>query len=468
MRRLIPGTFNVFISDTFEITYLDGEKCNFPIDDEGKVEIILYGHKQNLPTQFLMLYAWFEMPPFINLNDIYFMSLNTPRKVFPWRARLRRPYCHDSTNMFRLIPSFPTMTVSSLGECYNLISDRIMPQYIGKTGYSYVNIYDPLIMKWRHVGVHQLVAAAWVEENQDTNNRIINHIDGVRHNNLATNLEWCTLKHNNIDGILRSKNNSEVIGKVRDIESGEVHEFKTIKDMASFMGTSHHMTSDFKGSKVNRLYNGKYEVRLAGDQRPWFYTTDRIQGGEKSMYVINVIEPDGLELIFNGPRSFRDHYGFCLSKKSVEDAIATFKTKFPEYQVHYSRSRPEKGIEVCDIASGKVTVYPNRTVARKATNMTWDNFNRSVTSDGARSFNGFKARAKSENPWPEEAKVSNRNRPLKVTNNITNEVSLYTNIKSAASDIGMDRHLISRHIVNPHPNDLYSIEFLKNTHSPSE
>lgn len=59
-------------------------------------------------------------------------------------------------------------------------------------GNGYLRIYIPQIKK--RFLLHRLVATAFVEN--PYNKPQVNHIDGNKHNNSASNLEWCTSKEN--------------------------------------------------------------------------------------------------------------------------------------------------------------------------------------------------------------------------------------------------------------------------------
>ena len=325
MRKPIPGILNVFISDVCELTYFDGERCNFPINDDNIVEIPLYGNLYKLSLQFLMLYAWFEMPSFISINNIYFISLKTPRKLFPWKAMFKNPYYYDCNKIFRIIPSFPLFVISADGICINITKHSIIRQHIGKTGYAYVNVYNPLTQRWKHAEVHQLVASAWIDYNQNSNNIAVNHIDGNKLNNNANNLEWCTLEYNAIDGVKRSMKQKEWVGKTRDINTGEIKEFKTFTELNEFLNIKSHNSEHFKNSRVNKIYNKKYEVRLNNDNRPWFYANEQIVNQISSRYVITVTEPDNTVLVFNGLQKFKEHYGFIKGKLKIDDIVNIFK-----------------------------------------------------------------------------------------------------------------------------------------------
>jgi len=62
-----------------------------------------------------------------------------------------------------------------------------------RTGYLTIAVFGP-DGKRRVVPVHRLVALAWVDN--PTNAPQVNHLDGVKANNFAFNLRWCTQSEN--------------------------------------------------------------------------------------------------------------------------------------------------------------------------------------------------------------------------------------------------------------------------------
>jgi hypothetical protein len=74
------------------------------------------------------------------------------------------------------------------GKRNRLIKGRILKQEIDRDGYRRVTLAR------KHFGVHKLVAMAFVPNPHKS--PIVNHKDGVKHNNIPTNLEWVTVKQN--------------------------------------------------------------------------------------------------------------------------------------------------------------------------------------------------------------------------------------------------------------------------------
>lgn len=78
-------------------------------------------------------------------------------------------------------------SVSNTGKVINNKTGKLLkPNF--KSGYAVVNIFG------KAQRVHRLVAVAFIA-NPD-NKPHINHIDGVKDNNLIANLEWCTPREN--------------------------------------------------------------------------------------------------------------------------------------------------------------------------------------------------------------------------------------------------------------------------------
>lgn len=99
---------------------------------------------------------------------------------------------------WKSIVNYPMYEVSSDGRIRNVVRDRIVRQYVSKSGYYIVRLYNQEKGKTWHV--HNLVARAFL-----TNpcrcptcgtNFDINHIDHNPLNNDASNLEYVTRSQN--------------------------------------------------------------------------------------------------------------------------------------------------------------------------------------------------------------------------------------------------------------------------------
>jgi len=99
-------------------------------------------------------------------------------------------------NMFKTIPGFPNYEVSEISEVRGKRFGRILKPKL-HDGYHSVGIYMNGRYHWRNV--HRLCAMAWIGVPENAENLDVAHNDGVRLNNVVSNLRWTTRKGNSHD-----------------------------------------------------------------------------------------------------------------------------------------------------------------------------------------------------------------------------------------------------------------------------
>ena len=131
--------------------------------------------------------------------------------------------------------------------------------------YAYVGVVLSQNGKATQYYLHRVVATAFVP---NPNNRAeVNHKDGDKHNNVASNLEWVSHSENGLHAYriglrVRAKivNNKRVV--VCDCNGAESR-FFSIADAAQFIGISQSSVSRWCNGKYKSPMKGKYEVRYA-------------------------------------------------------------------------------------------------------------------------------------------------------------------------------------------------------------
>ena len=87
------------------------------------------------------------------------------------------------------IPGFPNYTICKDGVVMGKAEKK---QTLGKNGYRYVTLYSNNQSKKLYI--HRLLAELYIPNPECK--RTVNHIDGNKHNNCLTNLEWHTDSEN--------------------------------------------------------------------------------------------------------------------------------------------------------------------------------------------------------------------------------------------------------------------------------
>lgn len=127
---------------------------------------------------------------------------------------------------------------------------KIRKKSVNRYGYETVLLSHPDGRK-KLKRVHRLVAECFLEKHNSVN--VVNHIDGNKLNNNVENLEWCSVKENNLHardvlkrGCLYNNGRAK---KIRCKETGDI--FESAKDAALWCGAK-------RSSNIRGVANGYY------------------------------------------------------------------------------------------------------------------------------------------------------------------------------------------------------------------
>ena len=127
--------------------------------------------------------------------------------------------------------------ISDDGLVLNTKRGRLRKPRLDKDGYYFLTLH--LDKKRKRESVHRLVAAAFLPNPNQC--PVVNHKNGIKTDNNVNNLEWCTVRENNLHAIHLGLNspvrrNHKV--SVKDTESGEEMVFVSKRSAGKFFGTS--------------------------------------------------------------------------------------------------------------------------------------------------------------------------------------------------------------------------------------
>ena len=97
--------------------------------------------------------------------------------------------------MWKAIAEFPKYEVSDGGEIRNADTGKTLSQFPNNRGYLKVSLRSPVDGRQRNVLVHRLVAKAFVENDAKEKTQV-NHINEVKSDSRACNLDWVTPSEN--------------------------------------------------------------------------------------------------------------------------------------------------------------------------------------------------------------------------------------------------------------------------------
>lgn len=200
---------------------------------------------RNCPIVFTVLALWFLHEGFIFMQEV-------------WRPTFISEY-YEVSNLGRV----RSVERYVKGKHNNLAlrKGKLLKPGVSRVGYLRVCI--PSFGVRRMISVHRLVCMAFVINNHPETNNQINHKDGVKRNNNAENLEWCTVTENNRHArdmglnVTKTGKNNHSYGfnnkqsfKVKNRLSGEV---KPICEAClEYPFTRRHFTMMVKGERTNK------------------------------------------------------------------------------------------------------------------------------------------------------------------------------------------------------------------------
>jgi hypothetical protein len=95
--------------------------------------------------------------------------------------------------IYKQINGYQNYAVSNFGNVKNTTSNKILKEIDKGNGYLEVGLYDN--KKLKKSKIHRLVASHFIENPESL--KTINHINGIKTDNRAENLEWNSNRENN-------------------------------------------------------------------------------------------------------------------------------------------------------------------------------------------------------------------------------------------------------------------------------
>lgn len=139
------------------------------------------------------------------------------------------------------------------------IKEKLLRPRDDSKGYGRVVLYKN--NKKKQFKIHRLVAETFLPNK--SNKSAVNHIDGNKKNNNVNNLEWCTIKENNIHAFENGLNSIKMRAVYQmDLEGNVINEFKSLCDASKFLNKqSHHNIMYCCNGKTHTAYGYKWKYK---------------------------------------------------------------------------------------------------------------------------------------------------------------------------------------------------------------
>lgn len=176
--------------------------------------------------------------------------------------------------IFRILGRFPKYCINQYGKLYNFSDSdttiEIKPLTL-EHEYVRVNISDTLGFS-KFIGLHRLIAMAWVPNDDYVNKNIVDHNDKNKRNNYYKNLSWT----NNSGNISKERINYGVDRyAVKRIDSDQISYCNSLREISNVIGNK---KIDLSGSRIRigkiwKGSNGKFEIGINDKDLVWFHNS---------------------------------------------------------------------------------------------------------------------------------------------------------------------------------------------------
>ncbi len=446
MKKFVPGSQGIYVTSSCEFSQWPSEECDLPMRDNF-VTINLYGKTHKLDKTWVMLLAMFEIQDRDAIQNVRFVKLPYSKHEVPWRPVYINPRYTDENRIYRKIPGYPNVGISIDGVCVDQQLNIKSAQTPDSYGYLVVKTYDSLRSKNITITVHRLVALAWLVDTFEEPNVIVNHKDGDKTHNHARNLEWTTFYGNNIHAIQTGLRNRCCSCRLRDIETEEIIEFPSIQETAKFLGYKRTAKDSklFGSTYINKLFNGKYELRVEGDDRPWFYTNDKVFISKTPSFNVITILDNGIKKVFNGARDIIKYYKVWNSGGGLDMVLDKLKKMRPDLKIlEIIQTDIINSVQIKNTSTGEVTEYPSVRALSRELGYPKVMLDLVIKHNGSKEYKGLVMRYSCDDPWPEIQHHKFHPVKIEVTDLETQEVTEYPSLKAVARSLEIDRSQVRR------------------------
>lgn len=453
--KINPNT-NYEINGDLKIKRVDGKECTLDVQKDS-IAIDLYGYIKVVKLKWLYLIAKYgvSLPNDLqsHIFGIQFKKIASHPRYFPggYMVMTEKPLEITNNNIkYRILPAYSNYAISNSGSLLKLSSGRIRhmsEQAKTKNDYPRINLYSHVNGASITQPIHRLVAFAWCVNDDYDKNPIVNHIDGNKYNLLYTNLKWCTYRDNNLHAALTGLRNDTKPITCKYHETGEVKTFSTISEFFRYVDVVKYTTHIIKNYPIGKTIKG-WEIRLAGDNRPWADEVNIIPNNNKLNKSYVLVTDNDVEYRFNSVKQLERTYCKTVGKKTQPDfktVINKVLKENPHITITLHQNIKSGPYEAMEVTTGKITERRTTRELAKALGVPNGTIVGSLSRGETYVVNGYVYRYKTDVPWNTDFQIrTNRSKCIEATNSKTNKIITFKSLRTASSYFKVSRAVIKR------------------------
>lgn len=471
MKYILAGNYNYYVTEDGIYDAMTNKEI-MPVDDWYELEVFCHKIKRKHKWFYLTSKAglWLPVGEYHRVKDVHVTEIKRSNAVFNTLTivmQTTEPITIVYNNVeYAYILNEPKLAISREGVLLDTDTEELREAPIidnSNNKYSYYTVRNKRIL------VHRSLLLAWVYNETPNETTVPNHIDGDKNNNTIDNLEWVSYVDNTTHAYRNKLISAGVVSaRARNAITGEIKEFITLSDLCQFLSLSPRQQNEFKHMNPMCLINN-WEVRVAGDERDWYYTTleGAIDNGSTPSKLYNVVHVLSNKVIkrFKSLDRLREYYGL-EEEKDLTKLSFLLTTKYPEYMIAVEQLNIDGPYEAYNTRSGDILKARYVSDLVKITKISKPSIFRMIRAYRAGKYiarDHWLFRIESADPWPIDSiqeRIVLKKTDILVTDLTTGDKTSYPTLIAAAKALKTTRVTLRTHLYNGLPYLHYKVEAL--------